>query len=353
MSSSELEQFENQFIPLRKKKSRMRYRVAVLGGGTWATAIIKILSANLEHIHWWVREEEIVEGVARYGHNPLYLSSVFINPKEVKVTQDIRQAVAKADYIVIVTPSAFLHKTLEPLQKSKLNRKKIIIAVKGIVPETMQLITEYLRAQFSIPFGNMALISGPSHAEEVSQEKLSFLTSVSTNSELAETVARFFKNRYVRTSVSNDIMGVELAVVLKNIYALGAGIYSGLGYGDNFIACYVSNCLKEMKRFVNQMYSNEVRQLTDSVYLGDLLVTAYSRYSRNRMFGNMIGHGLSVNVALLEMKMVAEGYYAARCVHEINKKEQKNIPIAEAIYNVLYENISVTAEMKRLSEFFV
>jgi glycerol-3-phosphate dehydrogenase (NAD(P)+) len=353
MNSLDREQFENQFIPLRKKKSRMRYRVAVIGGGTWATAIIKILSTNLEHIHWWVREEEIVDGVTKYGHNPLYLSSVFVNPKEVKVTNDIRLAVAKADYIVIVSPSAFLHKTLEPLQKSKLNRKKIIIAVKGIVPETMQVVTEYLRTQFSIPYGNMAVISGPSHAEEVSQEKLSFLTSASTNAELAEIVAKFFKNRYVRTSVSNDIMGVELAVVLKNIYALGAGIYSGLGYGDNFIACYIANCLKEMKRFVNKMYNNEIRQLTDSVYLGDLLVTAYSRYSRNRTFGNMIGHGLSVKVTLLEMKMVAEGYYAARCVHEINKKEVANIPIVEAIYNVLYENIPVAAEMKRLSEFFI
>jgi glycerol-3-phosphate dehydrogenase (NAD(P)+) len=353
MSSSNYEDFENQFIPLRKKKSRMRYRVAVIGGGTWATAIIKILSTNLEHIHWWVREEEIVEGITKFGHNPLYLSSVFINPKEVKVTQDIRQAVAKADYIVLVSPSAFLHKTLDPLQKSKLNRKKVIIAVKGIVPETMQVVTEYLRSEFSIPFSNMAVISGPSHAEEVSQEKLSFLTSASTNAELAETVARFFKNRYVRTSVTKDIMGIELAVVLKNIYALGAGIYSGLGYGDNFIACYVANCLKEMKRFVNKMYSSDGRQLSDSVYLGDLLVTAYSKYSRNRMFGNMIGHGLSVKVTLLEMKMVAEGYYAARCVHEINKKEQANIPIVEAIYNVLYENIPVAAEMKRLSEYFI
>ena len=353
MDSFELEHFENQFIPLRKKKSRMRYRVAVIGGGTWATAIIKILSTNLEHIHWWVREQDIVEGVTKYGHNPLYLSSVFINPKEVKVTQDIRQAVAKADYIVIVSPSAFLHDTLAPLLKSQLNRKKLILAVKGIVPETMQVVTEYLRTQFSVPLGNMVVISGPSHAEEVSQEKLSFLTSASTNLELAETVARFFKNRYVRTSVSNDIMGVELAVVLKNIYALGAGIYSGLGYGDNFIACYVANCLKEMKRFVQQMYFKEGRQLSDSVYLGDLLVTAYSKYSRNRMFGNMIGHGLSVKVTLLEMKMVAEGYYAARCVHEINKKEQANIPILEAIYNVLYENIPMAVEMKRLSEFFI
>ncbi|MDR2972038.1 MAG: NAD(P)H-dependent glycerol-3-phosphate dehydrogenase [Bacteroidales bacterium] len=353
MNSIELEQLENQYIPLRKKKSRMRYRVVVIGGGTWATAIIKILSTNLEHIYWWVREEEIVEGVTKYGHNPLYLSSVFINPKEIKVTQDIRQAVSKADYIVIVTPSAFLHESLAPLQKSKLNRKKIIIAVKGIVPETMQVVTEYLRSEFSIPYSSMAVISGPSHAEEVSQEKLSFLTSASPNLELAEIVARFFKNRYVRTSVSNDIKGIELAVVLKNIYALGAGIYSGLGYGDNFIACYVSNCLKEMKRFVNQMYSNEDRQLTDSVYLGDLLVTAYSRYSRNRMFGNMIGHGLSVKVTLLEMKMVAEGYYATMCVHEINKKVKANIPIVEAIYNVLYENFPVAVEMKRLAEYFV
>ena len=353
MDSFELEHFENQFMPLRKKKSRMRYRVAVIGGGTWATAIIKILSTNLEHIHWWVREPEIVEGVTKYGHNPLYLSSVFINPKEVKVTQDIRQAVAKADYIVMVSPAAFLHDTLAPLLKSQLNRKKIIIAVKGIVPETMQVVTEYLRTQYAVPLGNMVVISGPSHAEEVSQEKLSFLTSASTNLELAETVARFFKNRYVRTSVSNDIKGVELAVVLKNIYALGAGIYSGLGYGDNFIACYVANCLKEMKRFVGKMYACDDRQFTDSVYLGDLLVTAYSRYSRNRMFGNMIGHGLSVKVTLLEMKMVAEGYYAAPCIHEINKKVQAHIPIAEAIYNVLYENFPVATEMKRLAEYFV
>ena len=352
MNTFELEQFENQYIPLRKKKSRMRYRVAVIGGGTWATAIIKILSTNLEHIYWWVREEEIMEGVTKYGHNPLYLSSVFINPKEVKVTQDIKQAVAKADYIVIVSPSAFLHKTLEPLQKSKLNRKKIIIAVKGIVPETLQVITEYLRTEFAIPYNNMAVISGPTHAEEISQEKLSFLTSASTSTELAETVARFFKNRYVRTSVSSDIKGIELAVVLKNIYSLGAGIYSGLGYGDNFIACYVSNCLKEMKRFVNLMYAEE-RQLSDSVYLGDLLVTAYSKYSRNRMFGNMIGHGLSVKVTLLEMKMVAEGYYASRCLHEINKKMQANIPIVEAIFNVLYKELPVATEMKRLAEYFV
>jgi len=339
-------------IPIRKKKTRLRYRVAVIGGGSWATAIVKILSSNLEHIHWWVRESEIVEGINKYGHNPLYLSSIFINPKDVKISTDLRRTVAKADYVIIVSPSAFLHQTLAPLKKSKLNRKKIITAVKGIVPETMQVITDYLRSEFNIPVANLSIISGPSHAEEIAQEKFTFLTSASENIELAEVVARMFTNRYVRTSVSNDIMGVEMAIVLKNIYALGAGIYSGLGYGDNFIAAYIANCVKEMKSFVSQLYPNQ-RSLADSVYLGDLLVTAYSRFSRNRLFGNMIGHGLSVRIVQLEMNMIAEGYYSCRCVHEINKKYNLKIPIVEAVYGVLYEGNNVSSEMNRIAQFFV
>lgn len=340
------------FTPLKRKKPRFRYRVAVIGGGSWATAIVKILSANVKHIHWWVREQEIVDGIAKYGHNPLYLSSVFIDPKDVKISTDIRKVVAKADYVIIVAPSAFLHQTLEPLTKSKLNKKKIITAVKGIVPNTMQVITDYLRSQFNVPLANMSIISGPSHAEEIAQEKFTFLTAASENQELAEVVAKMFTNRYVRTSVSNDIMGAEMAIVLKNIYALGAGIYSGLGYGDNFIAAYIANCVKEMELFVNSIYPRE-RQLADAVYLGDLLVTAYSRFSRNRMFGNMIGHGLSVRVAQLEMNMVAEGYYSCRCVHEINKKYNVNIPIVEAIYGILYKGNNVAAEMKRIAEYYI
>ena len=214
---------EEPITPFRKK-TRLRYRVAVIGGGSWATAIIKILSANLEHIHWWVREEEIVEGVNKYGHNPKYLSSTFINPKDVKVSNDLRHVVAKADYVVIVTPSAFLQKTLEPLKKSRLNNKKIITAVKGIIPEKMQFITDYLHDEFKIPMSNMAMISGPSHAEEIAQEKFTFLTAASENQELAQNVAKMFTNRYVRASVSADIKGAELAVVMKNIDALGAGV---------------------------------------------------------------------------------------------------------------------------------
>lgn len=339
-------------LPPLRKKSRLRYRVAVIGGGSWATAIVKILTPNLEHIHWWVREDDIVEGIQQNGHNPRYLSSTFINPKDVKISTDLRKIVAKSDYVIIVTPSAFLQKTLEPLKKSKLNRKKIITAVKGIIPETMQLITDYLRTEFDVPLHNIAIISGPSHAEEIAQEKFTFLTAASTNNELAEVVAKMFTNRYVRASVSNDILGAELAVVMKNIYALGAGIYSGLGYGDNFIAAYIANSVKEMKHFVEQLYPGE-RNLDNSVYLGDLLVTSYSRYSRNRMFGNMIGHGLSVRVAQLEMSMVAEGYYAARCVHEINKLHNAAIPIAETIYGILYEGNNVSSEMKRIAEYYI
>lgn len=344
---------DRQINPLRKKKNRMRYRVAVIGGGSWATAIIKILTDNLEHIHWWVREEEIVEGITKFGHNPLYLSSVYINPADVNISTNLRKVVARADYVIIVSPSAFLHKTLAPLKKSKLNKKKIINAVKGIVPETMQLITDYLVSEFNVPMSNLSLISGPSHAEEIARERVTYLTVASENTELSETVAKFFSNRYVRTIISNDIMGAETAIVLKNIYALGAGIYSGLGYGDNFLAAYIANCLKEMEKFVTELYPNAERKISDSVYLGDLLVTAYSSFSRNRMFGNMIGHGLSVRIAQLEMNMIAEGYYACRCIHEINKIYDVYIPIAETIYGILYEGHNVESEMKRISEHFI
>lgn len=345
-------QYSEEFMPLRQRKTRSRYRVAVIGGGSWATAIIKILSVNLEHLHWWVREPDIAEGVNQYGHNPRYLSSVFINPKDVKVSNDLRKTVAKADYVVIVTPSAFLHDTLAPLKKSKLSRKKIITAVKGIVPETMQVITDYLKSEFNVPSENLAIISGPSHAEEIAQEKFTFLTAASENKELAEAVARMFMTRYVRVSVSNDILGAEMAIVLKNIYALGAGIYSGLGYGDNFLAAYIANCVKEMKYFVDKLYPSQ-RNMDDSVYLGDLLVTAYSIYSRNRLFGNMIGHGLSVKIAQLEMKMIAEGYYSCKCVHEINKRYQASIPIVETIYGILYEGNNAASEMKRIAEYYI
>ena len=291
---------------------KLKYNVAVIGSGSWATAIVKILTANLERTSWWVRKDEIVEGIQKYGHNPRYLSSTFINPDSVEISTDLEGIASKAEYLVIVTPAAFLHESLKPLKNIDISGKKIITAVKGIIPETMQLISDYLHNEFNIPLENMSMISGPSHAEEIAQEKYTFLTAVS----------------------------------------LGAGIYSGLGYGDNFLAAYIANCVNEMKNFVESMYPGK-RNLNDSVYLGDLLVTAYSRYSRNRLFGNMIGHGLSVRVAQLEMNMIAEGYYACRCVHEINKRSNFSIPIAETIYGILYEAKNVNSEMKNLAENYV
>lgn len=331
---------------------KLKYNVAVIGSGSWATAIVKILTANLEKTLWWVRKDEIVEGITKYGHNPRYLSSTFINPDLVEISTDIVDIASKADYLIVVTPAAFLHDSLSPLKKIDISKKMVVTAVKGIIPETMQLITDYFNSEFSIPMSNLSIISGPSHAEEIAQEKDTFLTAASENEELATTVAKLFANRYVHTVISKDILGAEIAIVMKNIYALGAGIYSGLGYGDNFLAAYIANCVKEMKRFVGNMYPG-TRDLDDSVYLGDLLVTAYSRYSRNRTFGNMIGHGLSVRVAQLEMNMVAEGYYACRCVHEINKKLNFDIPIAETVYSILYEGKNVTVEMKNLAQKYI
>jgi len=353
MNSEEINQIGEETPQIQRKKSRFGYRVAVIGGGSWATAIVKILSTNLKHIHWWVREPEIEEGVNKFGHNPLYLSSVAINPRDVKVTTNIKRAIAKADYIVVVTPSAFLFDTFSGLSKAHLRKKKIITAVKGIIPETMQLITDFLKEKYDIPLANMALITGPSHAEEIAQERFTFLTAASPNADLAETVAKLFSNRYVRTSVSRDLMGIELAVVLKNIYALGAGIYNGLGFGDNFLAGYIANSVKEMKKFVQHLYPDEHRHISESVYLGDLLVTCYSQYSRNRMFGRMIGQGFTPRAAQLEMKMIAEGFYSVRCIYEINKNYNVSIPIVETIYGILYEGNPVQPEMKRIAEHFI
>ncbi|MCF0207619.1 MAG: NAD(P)H-dependent glycerol-3-phosphate dehydrogenase [Bacteroidales bacterium] len=328
---------------------KLKYKVAVIGSGSWATAIVKILTSNLDQTYWWVRNEDIVEGIKKYGHNPRYLSSTFIDPQSVEISTDVEEIAKKADYLVIVTPAAFLHESLLPLKNIDISCKKIITAVKGIIPETLQLLTDYFHAEFNVPMSQLSMISGPSHAEEIAQEKDTFLTALSQNEQLASEVAEMFRNRYVHTVTSTDILGAEIAIVMKNIYALGAGIYSGLGYGDNFLAAYIANCVREMKKIVENMYHGE-RTLEDSVYLGDLLVTAYSRYSRNRMFGNMIGHGLSVRVAQLEMNMVAEGYYACRCIHEINKKLQFDIPIAETIYGILYEAKNVNSEMRNLAE---
>lgn len=324
-------------------------RVCVLGSGSWATAIVKILSGNLKKINWWIREEQIADGLKTFGHNPLYLSSVEFHKESIQVITDIQKAVEDSDIIILSIPSAFLHDSLSCLEKTSFQGKKICSAVKGIVPQTNQIICEYFESTFGVDFQNFAVIIGPSHAEEIALEKLTYLTAASQNSQFAATLAEMFSCRYVNTTQSDDIYGTEYSAVLKNVYAIAAGISKGLGYGDNFLAVLVSNAMIEIERFIHAVHPID-RNLHQSVYLGDLLVTAYSQFSRNRTFGNMIGSGYSVRSAQLEMRMIAEGYYAVKCLHKINLDYKVEMPIMEAVYNILYENISPFIEFKILSD---
>jgi glycerol-3-phosphate dehydrogenase (NAD(P)+) len=332
--------------------ARNELKIGVLGSGSWATAIVKILTTNTQPIYWWIREDEIAESVTQTGVNTKYLSSTKIDTKKIKVYTDIKKVIEKSDFIILVIPAAFIHHSLQNIPPTMLANKKIISAVKGIVPEKMEIVADYLISEFKININNIGIISGPSHAEEIALEKLTYLTSASQNKDLAESVANIFRCNYVKASTSDDIFGTEYAAVLKNIYALGCGIYKGLGYGDNFMAAFIANCAKEMKHFIGTIHPID-RTLYDSVYLGDLLVTAYSQFSRNRTFGNMIGQGYSVATVQLEMNMVAEGYYATRCIHEINKNYGASIPIIETIYNILYQGKPQALELKKLCDILV
>jgi glycerol-3-phosphate dehydrogenase (NAD(P)+) len=323
--------------------------VAVVGGGSWATALVKILSNNTGSISWWVRKKETAEYIRTHRHNPDYISDVEVNTKKVTVTSDIKQAVSAADILILAVPSAFLKDALKPLAKDDLKNKIIVSAIKGIVPDELLIIGEYLNKKWNVPFQNFAVITGPCHAEEVAMERLSYLTVASQNTSAAKKVATLLNCEYIRTTVSDDIYGTEYAAVLKNVVSIACGICHGLGYGDNFQAVLVSNSIQEIKRFVDVVHPI-TRDIKDSAYLGDLLVTAYSQFSRNRTFGTMVGKGYSVKSAQLEMNMIAEGYYAVKCIHQLNKKLKVKMPVTTAVYNILYEKKSPVKEMKTLTE---
>lgn len=324
-------------------------RVGVLGSGSWATAIVKILQTNKLTVNWWIREPEIADCVRDTGVNKTYLSTVHLNPRWLNVEVDIKKVVENSDVIILVIPSIYIDAAFSELTCKDLKGKKMVSAVKGIVPEKMMIVARYLETKFKIPNKNLGIITGPSHAEEIALEKLTFLTAASKSKSFRETIMELFSCRYVRTIPSNDIYGLEYATVLKNIYAIGGGILKGLGYGDNFFAAYIANCTKEMKTFIRHIHPVE-RTHYHSAYLGDLLVTAYSQFSRNRTFGQMIGQGYSVASAKLEMKMVAEGYSATNCIHIINEEYKAEIPIIEAIYNVLFLNRPPSVEMLKIIE---
>jgi glycerol-3-phosphate dehydrogenase (NAD(P)+) len=326
-------------------------KVAMIGGGSWATAIIKMLSDNIteKEIFWWMRNTEAIEHLKTYHHNPNYLSSVEVKIPDNNISSDVRAVISAADYIILNVPAAFLKETLREVQPQDFKGKKIVSAIKGIVPDENQIIGEFLKEKFQVPLEDILVISGPCHAEEVALEKLSYLTIASTVVESATAFSKLLNTRYIKTNVSDDIFGTEYAAVLKNIYAIASGICHGVGYGDNFQAVLISNAIREINRFVNAVHPI-TRDINESAYLGDLLVTAYSQFSRNRTFGNMIGKGYTVNSAQLEMNMIAEGYYAVRCMHYINKKYKVDMPISRAVYAVLYEKHSPQIEMRLLTE---
>lgn len=326
-------------------------KIAIVGGGSWATAIAKMLSDNTQQkeIFWWMRSQSAVNHIQEYRHNLNYLSAVEVKVQPGNVSTDLKKIITNADVILLCVPAAFLKEALCGIDADALKGKKIVSAIKGIVPDENQIIGEFIHEKYNIPFKDILVISGPCHAEEVALEKLSYLTIASQDSDLATKFASLIETRYIKTNVSDDIYGTEYAAVLKNIYAVASGICHGVGYGDNFQAVLISNAIREMKRFVDAIHPID-RDIKESAYLGDLLVTSYSQFSRNRTFGNMVGKGYTVKFAQLEMNMIAEGYYASNCIYQINKNYQVEMPIANAVYAILYGKHSPEREMKKLTE---
>jgi len=323
-------------------------KYAVFGSGSWATAIVKMLCENVNSINWWMRNEDSISHIETYGHNPNYISDAELKKEKLNISSDINSVIENSDLIVLAVPSAFLKSTLNNLNVS-LKEKIIVSAIKGIVPENNTIVGEFIHNQYDVPYKNIGVLTGPCHAEEVALERLSYLTVACSDVEKAEFFANSISGRYIKTNVSDDIYGTEYSSVLKNVVALASGICHGLGYGDNFQAVLISNAIREIKRFVDKVHPIN-RDIKESAYLGDLLVTAYSQFSRNRTFGEMIGRGYSVNSAQLQLKMIAEGYYAVKCISEINEKLNVEMPINQAVYNILYNRKSVRKEIANLTE---
>ncbi len=338
----------------------------IIGSGSWGTALAKVLTDNGHHLHWCVRNQKVVTHILQRHHNPNYLSSVYFDTSLLSLTDDPLQAFQRTDWIIIAIPSAYIISSLEKLKKDDFSGRKIISAVKGILPENNLLLNDYLKANYDFPLHDYYTIMGPCHAEEVAAEKLSYLTFSGTDENNSEQLAGHFKTEYLNTVVNTDVYGVQFAAILKNIYALGAGIAHGLEYGDNFLSVLIANCADEMAGFLRKagirnievgvhekfdpVHHKKSPNYAASVYLGDLLVTCYSLFSRNRSFGTMIGKGYSVKATQLEMNMVAEGYSASKCIFNINKDIGADMPVAETIYQILWEKLATDEGFKRIEE---
>ncbi len=327
-------------------------KIAIMGGGSWATAIAKIILANDSNcdINWYMRRQDRIDDFKRLKHNPAYLTNVNFDIDRIKFSSKINQIVRESDTLIFATPSPFLKQHLKKL-KTKLENKNIVSAIKGIVPDENLIVSDYFHVKYNVPNENILVLGGPCHAEEVALDRLSYLTVGCSGREKAKAFAQRLKSQSVKTSLTEDILGVEYASVLKNVYSIAAGICHGLKYGDNFQAVLISNAIQEMNRFLNTVQPGQNRNMNDSVYLGDLLVTSYSRFSRNRMLGTMVGKGYSVKTAQMEMEMIAEGYYGTKCIKEINDERYKvHMPILDAVYNILYGRIAPVIEVRLLTE---
>ena len=325
-------------------------KIAIIGGGSWATAIAKIVIGKTDHIGWYIRRDDSIENFRRMGHNPNYLTSVRFNVDNIFFSSDLNKIVEAYDTLVFVIPSPYLKNHLKKL-KTRLRDKFIIPAIKGLVADDNLACSEFFHNVYDVPISSLACIGGPSHAEEVALERLSYLTVGCSDQDKAQAFADVIASEYIKTKTSSDVLGIEYSSVLKNVYAIAAGICSGLKYGDNFQAVLMANAVQEMSRFLSAIYPLE-RNVYDSVYLGDLLVTGYSNFSRNRTFGTMIGKGYSVKSAQIEMEMIAEGFFGTKCMKEKNRHMHVNMPILDAVYNILYERISPQIEIKLLTDSF-
>ncbi|GAB1360095.1 NAD(P)H-dependent glycerol-3-phosphate dehydrogenase [Porphyromonadaceae bacterium] len=325
-------------------------KVAILGGGSWATALAKLALNNMDKINWYIRFPEQIEEFQRVGHNPWFLTGASFDVSRINFSSDINEVVRDSEVLILVIPSPYILSDFEPLKES-LKNKVVVSAVKGIIPENNQLISDLFINKYGVEEENMVVVSGPCHAEEVALDRLSYLTVACQNDEVAKAVSDVISTRKLKTGFSKDLVGIEYGAILKNVYAIAAGMCSGLKYGDNFQAVLVSNAIQEMERFVQAANPIE-RNICQSAYLGDLLVTAYSKFSRNHMFGTMIGRGYSVKAAQIEMEMIAEGYYATKCMHEINQQYGVDMPILDAVFKILYNRNDVRARIKDLTEQF-
>lgn len=321
--------------------------VGVLGSGTFATAIVKMLVENCKTVHWCVRNEYVKGAIELRHHNPTYLTSVSFAPKSIKVTTDINELVSACEVIVLATPSIYLSDAMDKMT-CDYKDKIFVSAIKGIVPKVNDVVAHYLKECFDIGFRNQAVLAGPCHAEEVAMERLSYITIATVEDEVSEKLFNLFSSRFINVEPSKDILGNEYSAILKNIYAIGAGIASGLGYGDNFTAVFVSNAIREMEIFLETIYEAP-RDVNESAYLGDLLVTAYSLFSRNRNLGNLIGKGYTVKSAIQSMNMIAEGYYAADSIYQTSKDKKMKTPIIDTIYGILYEEKNAEKQFKKLT----